>query len=247
MDFWQRKNSKTFVKSNEPSHNLNWSGHSILVQRKPIRSLRLTITPKGAIKVSIPVQVGDAEVLSFLNKKSEWILTHLTRIESLQASTPLDYSRIAFLGVSYPVERHTSNIAPRIVLDPENTIHLFLKPGTPPEKLEAIVDAFYRKELKKLVEPLVQEWETVLGVNAKEICYKRMKTRWGTCNVVEHRIWINTELAKYAFPCIEYIVVHELCHLLERGHGQAFKALMDKHLPHWKNLRHELNGKGVRY
>jgi predicted metal-dependent hydrolase len=247
MAFLQRKNSKTFEKSNGPTHDLTWEGKAVQVQHKAIHSLRLSISPTGRIKVTIPFQVSDRDVLSFLQKKADWINNHLERIESIQASTPSDFSRIAFLGVSYPTDIHFSSAAPRVVLSPDNILHLFLKPGTEMDKLESIVEAFYRKELKQRIELLVQEWELVLGVKTKEICFKRMKTRWGTCNVVDHRVWFNTELAKYSYPCIEYIVVHELCHLLERGHGPAFKSLMDKFLPHWKKLRHELNGKGIRY
>jgi predicted metal-dependent hydrolase len=247
MDFWQRKNSKTFAKSNGSTHELIWEGHAVQVESKDIRSLRLILTPTGIIKAKVPYQFSDEDLLVFLQKKSAWIHKHLERIQSLLAKQPADFSVIPFLGVSYPSQMHISSVAPRVVLNSDNTIHLFLKLGTAPEKLEAILDTFYRMELKKRMEPLVHEWEPILGVQVHEICYKRMKTRWGTCNVIDHRIWFNTELAKYSFPCLEYIVVHEMCHLLERGHGPAFKALMDKHLPHWKQLRQELNGKGVRY
>jgi predicted metal-dependent hydrolase len=119
---------------------------------------------------------------------------------------------------------------------------IFLKPGTPETDTAKVLDAWYRTELKRIIPPLIREWEPVMGVQVDSFQFKRMKTRWGTCNVIDRRIWFNVELAKKSYPCIEYIVVHEMCHLLERGHGPRFKACMDKFLPDWRNLRKELNG-----
>ena len=93
---------------------------------------------------------------------------------------------------------------------------------------------------------MIAEYESKMHVSVSDFGIKKMKTRWGTCNVVDHRIWLNVELAKKSYPCIEYIVVHEMAHLLERGHGPKFKACMDKFLPEWRSLRNELNGASVK-
>jgi predicted metal-dependent hydrolase len=193
----------------------------------------------------LPHRVSDEDARKFVMERADWIRKHLERIES--GKQPSDFSIIPYLGVNHPAEIIHHPISPRVILDSSGKITVYLKPGTPLTELAGVLDAWYRVELRKLLEELVREWEPIMGVQVNAIQLKRMKTRWGTCNVVDHRIWFNVELMKKSYPCIEYIVVHEMCHLHERGHGPRFKACMDKYLPHWRLLRHELNGKGSKY
>lgn len=109
------------------------------------------------------------------------------------------------------------------------------------EKQE-ILHAFYRAELKKLVPELLEKWQAILGVTVSAWGIKRMETKWGTCNIEAQRIWLNLELAKKPVQCLEYILVHELTHLLERHHNERFTRVLDQHLPQWRTLREELNG-----
>ncbi|MDX9939577.1 MAG: DUF45 domain-containing protein, partial [Sphaerochaetaceae bacterium] len=108
-------------------------------------------------------------------------------------------------------------------------------------KAQEIMDAFYRNELKLIVSSLIEKWEPLLKVSVSDWQVKKMRTRWGTCNPEKKRILINLELAKKPPRCIEYIVVHELVHLLERTHNEHFIELMDSFLPNWRALKHELN------
>lgn len=247
MAFWQKRNLKTSAKSNVHKSELVVEDLLIQVYRKDMRSMRLVITPEGEIRLSIPNQMSDNEALRFLQGKMDWIRKHYSRILQLKSLEPSDFSSIPFLGESHPTEIQFHPIAPRVLLDSYGKITIFLKQGASQTDVPKVLDAWYRNELKKRIQPLISEWETVMGVEVKTFQLKRMKTRWGTCNIKDHRIWFNVELAKKSFPCIEYIVVHEMCHLLERGHGPKFKACMDKYLPHWRILRLELNGKGTRY
>jgi predicted metal-dependent hydrolase len=100
---------------------------------------------------------------------------------------------------------------------------------------------WYRRELKKLIPPLLKKWQAALGVQIAEWGIRRMKTRWGSCNAKARRIWLNLELAKKPAPCLEYLVVHELAHLIERRHNDRFVAILDRHLPQWRLHREELN------
>jgi predicted metal-dependent hydrolase len=243
MDFWLRKNSKTSGKSNVRKSELQLDDLIVHLYRKDIRSLRLSVAPSGEIHLSLPHSVTDTEALRFLSDKTDWIRKHLHRIQQQQSLEPSDFSSILFLGESHPAEIIPHPIAPRVHLHSDGKISLFLRPKATQEEIPSVLDAWYRIELKKRIEPLIREWEPIMGVEVKTFQFKRMKTRWGTCNVVDHRIWFNVELAKKSFPCIEYIVVHEMCHLLERGHGPKFKACMDRYLPDWRKLKQELNGK----
>ena len=212
----------------------------IILFRKNIRSIRLTVTPGGEVRLSIPTQLSDADAMFFAEARLPWIQKHLTRIEKQIALEPEDFSSVLFLGKSWKTVITYDKIAPRVFTDEAGKIHIILKPGSPSSDVPKILDAWYRSELKKMIPPLIKEWEPIMNVKVHSLQFKHMKTRWGTCNVIDHRIWLNVELAKKPFPCIEYILVHEMTHLLERGHGTEFKACMNKFLPDWRSLRKEL-------
>lgn len=106
-------------------------------------------------------------------------------------------------------------------------------------------DSECREKLKVLVPDLITKWQAVIGVEIAEWRIKKMKTRWGTCNTNARRIWINLELAKKSLNCLEYIIVHELVHLLERSHNYRFKGFMDKFMPEWRSYRRELKSGSI--
>ena len=120
-------------------------------------------------------------------------------------------------------------------------ILLRVRPGTSEEKKQAIVDHWYRQQLKQAIPPLIARWEPLMGVKVERFFVRRMKTRWGSCNPRAGSIRLNTELAKKPGECLEYVVVHEMAHLLEPTHNARFVALMDRFMPHWKQMREELN------
>jgi len=104
-----------------------------------------------------------------------------------------------------------------------------------------VLQRWYRQQLKELIPPLLEKWQSVLGAQIAHWGIKKMKTKWGACNFEARSIWLNLELAKKPVQCLEYIVVHELVHLIERHHNDRFVSIMDKHLPQWRLHRQELN------
>ncbi|CAK0780270.1 conserved hypothetical protein [Gammaproteobacteria bacterium] len=146
-----------------------------------------------------------------------------------------------FLGHCYRLCVHEQAGLPRIAVRGLDTLDLFIHPGTTLERREAIMSGWHREQLKALIPPLLEKWQPILGVRLAEWGVKKMKTRWGSCNITARRIWLNLELVKKPIRCLEYVVVHELTHLLERNHNGHFKALMDKHLPQWRQSREILN------
>lgn len=100
---------------------------------------------------------------------------------------------------------------------------------------------WYRAQLKALIPPLLDKWQPVLGVQVAEWGVKKMKTKWGSCNSNDRRIWLNLELAKKPVQCLEYIIVHEIVHLMERHHNDRFRTLMDQFMPKWRLRRDALN------
>jgi hypothetical protein len=132
------------------------------------------------------------------------------------------------------------NSAPSVVLK-HNTIELYIRPGTCRDRKKSILDEWYRQQLKELLPALIQRWEKKMGVQVNEFRIKKMKTRWGTCNIKAKRIWLNLDLAKKPVECLVFIVVHEMVHLFERKHNDRFVSYMDKFMPRWKFNKEVLN------
>jgi predicted metal-dependent hydrolase len=118
---------------------------------------------------------------------------------------------------------------------------LFMPAGTTGESRKRVVTEWYRTQLKETIPPLLAKWEQKTGIRVKEWRIKRMKTKWGSCNTSAGRIWLNLELAKKPIRCLEYIIVHEITHLLEPSHNENFVSRMDSFMPNWRNCRDELN------
>jgi predicted metal-dependent hydrolase len=145
-----------------------------------------------------------------------------------------------FTGKRYLLKVVECDEAPSVELK-HSRILLRVRPGTDDEKKQAVVEEWYREKLKKAAPPLIAKWEPVMGVKVERFFVQRMKTKWGSCTPGTRSIRLNTDLAKKPPECLEYIVVHELAHLVERYHNDRFRSLMDNCLPHWKLLRQELN------
>ncbi|MBE0998501.1 M48 family metallopeptidase, partial [Escherichia coli] len=116
-------------------------------------------------------------------------------------------------------------------------LHLYVNPATTLENKALVLNSYYRDALKTRIAELLPVWEDKIGVKAADWGIKKMKTKWGSCNIQAKRIWLNLELAKKPPECLEYILVHELVHLLERNHNERFKGYMDKLLPDWRERR----------
>jgi predicted metal-dependent hydrolase len=142
-----------------------------------------------------------------------------------------------FLGQRYRLRVHEHDAPARVVVRGVARLDLFVRPGTSTEQREVALLRWHREQLKALIPPLLEKWQAVLGVQVADWGVKKMKTKWGSCNPVSRRIWFNLELAKKPVQCLEYIVVHELAHLLERHHNERFAALVEKHVPQWRHYR----------
>ena len=146
-----------------------------------------------------------------------------------------------FLGRRFRLRVIAHDGLSKVVVRNKSTMELYARQRTTAEQRERVLQRWYRRRLRELIPPILEKWQAVLGVQAAAWGIKKMKTRWGTCNVDARRIWLNLELAKKPVQCLEYIIVHELAHHIERHHNDRFVALMDKHLPHWRSHRQALN------
>jgi predicted metal-dependent hydrolase len=211
---------------------------------KDIKNLHLSVyPPNGAVRISAPLRLDIDTIRAFAISKLEWIRKQQSILREQARETPRDFiSREShyYLGKLFLLKISELQATPSVILN-HDTIGMHIRPGTPPEKRELILDEWYRKRLKEIVPRYIKQWEPKLNVKVNSFGIKKMKTKWGSCNHKAGRIWLNLELAKKPLPCIEYVVVHEMVHLIERKHSQAFTAHMDNYLPMWKSYKTELN------
>lgn len=194
--------------------------------------------------MATPLAVSDEAVRLAVVGKLGWIKRQRARF----ATQPRQSRREMVSGESHYFQGRRYRLRlikkagpPKVIRRNNSTLELQVRPETTVKGRERILQEWYRQHLRQLVPLLLEKWQTVLGVRANEFGIKKMKTKWGTCNIAARRIWINLELAKKPVACLEYIVVHELTHLLERNHNERFAAIMDRHLPTWRMSRKELN------
>ena len=217
---------------------------AIEVELKDIKNIHLSVfPPTGRVHISAPEKMDLDTIRVFAIAKLKWIKKQQEAFKKQHRETPREYltrESHYFLGERYLLKVVEKDGSPRIILK-KKEIQMVVRPETSHEKKQEILDEWYRSELKRIIPPIIDEWEKKIGVEANEYGIKKMRTKWGTCNHTAKRIWLNLELAKKPMECIEYIVVHELIHLVEPSHNERFITLLDYHLPKWKFFRDELN------
>jgi len=226
------------------SHDIRVGGLRVTVARKAIKNLHLGVyPPHGRVRVAAPLAVSDDAVRLAVVGKLGWIRRQQARFESQprqSAREVVSGESHYYLGRRYRL-RVVEHAGPAMVVCSRSSIQLRVRPGAGVEQRERVLLRWYREQLKQMIPPLVARWQDTLGVQVAEWGIKRMKTRWGACNVASRRIWLNLELVKKPAHCLDYVVLHEMAHLIERHHGQRFLALMDRHMPQWRARRMELN------
>ena|ERR1044072_5689318 len=221
------------------------SNITIDVVRKDIKNLHLAVyPPTGRVRIATPLNVDDEAVRLFAISKLGWIKKHRQSFASQRRETKREYVS----GESHYVEGHRyllnviyQNVTPKVIIRNKKYIDLYVRPNSTVEQRKRVMIKWYRQRLKEKIPTLIEKWQPIIHVQVTGWEIKQMKTRWGTCKREPKRIWLNLELAKKPVHCLEYIIVHELVHLLERHHNNRFIGLMDKFLPQWRFCQDELN------
>lgn len=222
----------------------------VQVIRKDIRNLHLSVYPPfGKVRISAPAGMGMDAIRAFAITKLRWIKAQQKKLRQQERETPRSYideeSHFVW-GRRYLLKLIERDAVPTIELK-HKAMLVHVRPGASEEKRRQILEDWYRALLREAVSPLVSKWEALLGVNVERFFVQRMRTKWGSCNAKAGTIRLNTDLAKKPPECLEYIVVHEMAHLLEPTHGERFIALMDRFMPNWRFFREELNRLPVRH
>jgi len=217
---------------------------AVEVVRKPIKHLHLGVyPPDGRVRVATPERLSLNSIRLFVIGKLPWIRQQQKRMLAQARAPALEYveRESHFLwGRRYLLRILTTDRAPAVVLR-ARTIDLHVRLGFGAKQRGELMERWYRDELRRGLQPLLEKWQRLLNVKAERVYLQRMKTKWGSCNPHLGNIRLNTELARKPLECLEYIVVHELVHLREPDHGPRFVALMDSALPGWRDLRDVLN------
>lgn len=216
--------------------------------RKEIENLHLAVyPPDGRVRLAAPREVNEQTLELFVISKIHWIRKQQRKFAAQNRQSARQYINREthyFLGRKYLLRVHEDDPkhkAATVLIKTKTYMELYVRGGAFQYTKSEVVKEWYRTELKKILADLVPKWEKILDVKANEVNVKSMRTKWGSCNPDSGNILINLEMAKKPIECIEYVVAHELVHLIERTHNQNFRAYLDKYLPNWKQIREELN------
>jgi predicted metal-dependent hydrolase len=214
------------------------------VEQKDIKNIHLSVyPPDGKVRIAAPQRMDLDTIRVYAISKLQWIKKQQESFKNQERETPREFltkESHYFLGKRYLLNVIEEKAKPKVILK-HQTIELYVRPDSSIEKRKQVLDSWYRAQLKEKIPPIIEKWERKIGVRCLEFGIKKMRTKWGTCNTEAKRIWLNLELAKKTPECLEYIIVHELVHLVERSHNERFRKLMNEFMPKWKFYRDELN------
>jgi predicted metal-dependent hydrolase len=231
---------------NTSTHQISVSGIGIeIVRKSAVKNLHLGVyPPHGQVRVTAPTHITDEAIRLAAIAKLTWIKQQQSKFQAQPRQSKREMvsgESHYFLGDRYLLDVIEHQGKSHITLKDRTHITLYIKPETTTEQRSQLMQEWYRSQLKSLIPSQLDKWTAIVGVELPEWNIKKMKTKWGSCNIEARRIWLNLELAKKPIQCLEYVIVHELIHLLERNHSDRFKALMDRAMPQWRLFRDELN------
>ena len=229
---------------------IDLGGILVDVVKKDIKNVHLSVyPPTGKVRISAPLRMKLDTIRVFAISKLGGIRQQQRKVQE-QEREPLreylDRESHYVWGKRYLLKVIEKDAAPEVELKHSQLV-LQVRPATGEEKRQAILDEWYRTQLKAAVPPLIAKWEPLVRVKVERFFVQRMKTKWGSCSPASAGIRLNTDLARKPRECLEYIVVHEMVHLLEPTHNTRFTALMDLYMPIWRFHRELLNRLPVRH
>ncbi|WP_339728649.1 SprT family zinc-dependent metalloprotease [Maribacter stanieri] len=224
---------------------------TIDIVKKDIKNMHLAVyPPTGRIRIASPKDVNDEAIRLFAISKIRWIKKHQKNFYEQLREAPREYitgESHYFDGKRYllkVIERYGKH---ELKVKNKNYLELYVSPKATIEAKEKVFNEWYRVHLKEIVPNIIKAWEEKTGLNCEHWDIKKMRTRWGSCNIEKQKILLNLELAKKPRHCLEYVIVHELMHFFERNHNDHFKGLLDKFMPNWKTYKRELDNLPIAY
>ena len=218
---------------------------TLTLERKNIKNMYLRVLPpNGNVKVSTPLFISDEEIVNFIRLKKDWILKKQRYILENNIKAPLKYDngeKHYLWGKEYTLQLIKNDTVKQVLIDEEKSIlYLPIAKRSTIEKRKKTLDEFYRNQMKIVIPQVLDKCTKIVGKTPSEVKIRNMKN-WGNCRYQDKRITVNLNLAKKDIECLEYVMIHELCHLIEFNHSKKFKNLMDKYCPNWKEIKKRLN------
>jgi predicted metal-dependent hydrolase len=215
----------------------------IEVTYRPIKNLRLTVyPPDGRVKVAAPRNMTADFIRHFAASRMTWIETQQNRYRLLAAAREKAGRENLQLvwGVPHRLAVVEGRGNPKVTAE-NGVLTLYTRPGADRDKQQAMLDAWRLKILKETAPALIEKWEGIIGVKTAALYVRKMKSRWGSCNYARRTIRLNSEIVKRSPECLEYVIVHELIHLIEPAHNRDFYRLLNQYMPAWKAIRARMN------
>ena len=226
------------------------NGIDVSVTKKAIKNMHLYVKPPdGHVEVSAPANLSNESIEIFIRTKIGWIKRQQEKFEQQPRQTAREYvsgEALYVWGRQYYLLVNYSNRGNSLELDGDKAI-LTVREESTAEQRGHFVNEWYREILKAEIERVLPKWEEITGLHPDGWQTKNMTTRWGTCNVKTHKIWLNLQLAKKTPECLDYVILHELTHLMEKNHNNNFVAHMDRFMPNWREIRKKLNSQILDY
>lgn len=211
---------------------------------KDIKNLHLSVyPPTGRVRIAAPRDLSVDTVRAYAISKVGWIKRNQKRLVTQPRESPREYTEREshfVWGERLLLEVQHGGRHQSVRRDHRRLI-LTVRPDASRSERHALVEAWYRKELRIAAISALAQWQNRLAVTANGLFIQRMKTKWGSCNPATGNIRLNTELAKKPRECLDYVLLHELAHLIERNHSHSFHEVLDYALPHWKEMKYLLN------
>ncbi len=230
------------------SDQIEIDGIPIEILRKPIKNMHLRIyPPDGRVRVSAPLRLSLNHILQQLHMKKEWLHKERARMQERPTTREPQMQtgeQHYFLGEAYTLHVENSSVRTPIILTNDKII-LNIKPHASTHEKKSSLNKWYQTQMQSIVPTLIKKWQPIMGVTVSDWRCRTMKTRWGSCNIRSKRICLNLVLIKKPPLCLEYVLVHEMVHLLEASHNARFYQLMTRFMPDWKTHQTQLSSLGM--
>ena len=225
------------------------SGIPVEIYKKKIKNMHLYVKPpNGKVMVSAPLSMSDEAIERFVRTKTSWIKRQVNKFENQPRQSEREYvsgETLYVWGKQYFLQTDYDNRS-SLVLSGDKAI-LVIRKGSTADQREKYIREWYRKLLKTEIERILPKWEKKTGLKTESWQIRYMTSRWGSCKIKKRKIWLNLQLAKKTPECLEYIILHELIHFVEKGHNEKFNTLLDQYMPKWREIKKTLNSQTLDY
>ena len=216
--------------------NITINNIEILICKKEVKNIHLAVLPPHAlVRITVPLSMEEDRIRRYAISKLAWIIRQQKKMKNFETESQKQYlsgETFFYFGNPYRLKVCITETKERVVFTPP-FIELYTKQNTI-ERKELLLNNWYKRELKKKIPDILQKWESLLKLKVEFYGIKNMKTKWGSCNPVYRRIWINLKIAQQEIECLDYIILHEILHFIERKHNKNFIHLLNIYMPNWR-------------